>query len=210
MLKRVKWTMGVMALVASLLMAAGCGGGDEVKAPADPMEAVRQAMKAQLANAPFRSTMETESEGVTSTVVVDFVSSEQMAMDMGELKFRIVDGKSWVSTEGTWEENPIAANAVNSSSSMFTAEGIEQLLGFVTEAKLVGEEEINGEPARVYEYTTESDMIGFDATALSKMWVRKSDGLPVRMEATSTVDDVETTMVSNIEYDKSIKVEAPE
>lgn len=74
------------------------------------------------------------------------------------------------------------------------------------EVKMLGEESIDGEPARVYAYTVTQPV-----RSQSKSWISQRSGLPIQTDSTATV--MGRTVNTRVRYsgfdDASIRIDAP-
>ena len=192
---------------------AACGGGGSTL-PDDPAEAVRQAARNQMQSLPLRVTIETEaidteSAGKTTTYVIEYESPERVHMTMEDMEVLLVDGKGWRKEGDAWVEDALMATVAAGMAENLNPERLETLMGTITEAALVGEEQIDGQAAQVYEYSARQEMMGMEATTKTRLWVRIKDGLPLRQEVESDAVGVQTHTVMTMEYDPGIRVAAP-
>jgi hypothetical protein len=103
-------------------------------------------------------------------------------------------------TEG-WKKTPASAAEVGA-----VIGGLAQtLVGDITysDAKVLGPETVNGEPATVYSYATQ--LKGFPDKTSYKLWVSTAAGLPIRQEKVTT----RLRLVMDITYDAKLTVSLP-
>lgn len=82
----------------------------------------------------------------------------------------------------------------------------EQSRKWLSDVKYIGEETVNGKPSLVYQYHNKGP--GGVGENDSKVWIAKSDGLPVKIEATYTSGNLKSMLIE-YEYDQSITIEPP-
>jgi hypothetical protein len=206
-------------LLSSLLVLfalSACGGGSNAGSnggganiSSDPREAVLNAARAQLENMPFRSTMTSEDAGASSTVVIEFESPESMHMILGEMEIILVDGKAFLKEGDAWTEDAAMAGMASNITAQMSPDRVEEMMANVTDIKLAGEETIDGEVARIYEYAGDLLSVGSDGTTQTRTWIRESDGLPVKSVVESNMGGATSVTEMTIEYDDTIDVEAP-
>lgn len=177
--------------------------GDEAPpASGDAVDAIRDAILAQQANLPMRMTMESEGE-VTTMEMAGEDSFRMLSPGFGLI---MVDGKAYMLEGESWTENPAMAAMAVTIRKNFDPAAVEESMGDIKQAEELADEEFEGTPARVYQFVT--DVLGDGSvTSTSKLWVRKSDGLPIAMDAT---DDQGSPTRVRYEYDPNIVIEAPE
>jgi hypothetical protein len=198
----------VLALVVVGLVLVACGGGS--KLPDDPRAAVVQALKTQMKTTPFRVTMDMEYDGKQSKNIIEFVSPTRLHMNMGETDIILVDDKGYRKEDGKWIVDDMMGSIASSMSNMFNADIVDSMAGMMKEVKQVGTEDLNGQKVRVYEYTSEGSMMGIDSKSTTRIWVRESDGLPLKQINDGEAAGVRSITTQTIEYDPNIKVEAPQ
>ena len=79
-------------------------------------------------------------------------------------------------------------------------------------AAKVGNETVNGQETVVYSYDMDmnkSSSMKMDMKSAVKIWVRTSDGLPIKQEVSGEAMGVKSVSTQEIEYDPSIKIEPP-
>jgi outer membrane lipoprotein-sorting protein len=82
----------------------------------------------------------------------------------------------------------------------------------VTEATLVGPEQVDGVSALVYTYTTDlskSELTPMASIIRSRVWIDTATGLVIRQEIEDTTADTPSITVQVVEYDPSITIEPP-
>lgn len=81
----------------------------------------------------------------------------------------------------------------------------EELLQNVSDVALLNTDTVNGAPAQVYAYTLHAE----DVISRSKLWVKTTNGLPVKLETASQFAGDQTSATQLITYDPSITIDAP-
>ncbi len=99
---------------------------------------------------------------------------------------------------------------VSGMTGMFNADIVDTMAGMMKDVKQVGTEDLNGQKTRVYEYLTEGTMMGVESKSTTRMWVRESDGLPLKQINDGEAAGVKSLTTQTVEYDPNIKVEAPQ
>lgn len=102
---------------------------------------------------------------------------------------------------GGWTKTPASAAQVGA-----VIGGLAQaLVGDITysDAKVLGAETVNGEPATVYSYATQ--LKGFPDKTSYKLWVSTAAGLPIRQEKVNT----HLKLVEDITYDAKLTISLP-
>ena len=87
-----------------------------------------------------------------------------------EMENIIIGDKAWIKQDGKWAVSPVSGKVALESA--FQALTAEQLDLTISDAKAVGTEAVNGEQARVYTYTSTTDL-GESGKVISavKLWV---------------------------------------
>jgi hypothetical protein len=85
----------------------------------------------------------------------------------------------------------------------------QDVIDGIKDVKLAGPDSVNGVPSFVYTYTTSIDLGGSQITSNIKLWVGVANGLPLKQEVDGEFAGVKSHTVQLVEYDKTIKIEAP-
>lgn len=115
----------------------------------------------------------------------------------------IIDKNTYVKAGGTWRSMPMnLGDTITNLRDSFSEEGMKNLV----DVKYVGEDSANGKQALVYGYTgkTPTDGKSFD----SKIWISKSEGLPIKIEVKYSGETVKE-MTTNYDTDTPVTIEAP-
>jgi len=122
------------------------------------------------------------------------------------MEFIIVGTKTYQKTGNTWSLFPVDVGTLTQS----LLSGLtEETQKGITDVKFVGTEAVNGKPARVYTFASSVTVAGQQVNSTIKMWVDVASGLPVKDEIQGEYAGIKSKTAQQIEYDKSIKIEAP-
>ena len=175
-------------------------------------EAVIAALQAQLKAGPFRThTTITSEDGITN-LTGELIPPDTMHLTMKGADFEMenvsIGDKSWIKQNGQWKVSQVSGGVA--AQAIFAEATTEKLNSSISDATAVGTEAVNGEPARVYTYTSTAD-VGEAGKVISavKLWVSAKSGLPVKVEIAGEAMGVKSTSVQTIEYDPTISVVPP-
>ena len=175
-------------------------------------EAIIAAMQATLKAGPYRtkSTIVSDSGAVNMTgelIPPDKLHTTMKATDF-EMENIIIGDQGWIKQNGKWAVSPMSGKAALQSA--FLALTAEQLDLTISDAKAIGAEAVNGEQARVYTFTSTTDL-GESGKIVSavKLWVSARSGLPVKQEIVGETGGIKSNTVQMIEYDQNISVVPP-
>jgi hypothetical protein len=172
-------------------------GGAEV-------DVIAAALRKQIENLPMRMTMG-DATGADS-MVAEMASANAFHITAADMELIMVDGKVYMKMGNEWVQNDQMAGIVNGMVEAFTPENIAEQISTIVAAEQLPDENVNGEAANVYLMTVNSP-IGSEGDAASKVYIRISDGLPIRV---ASADGAETPYQVDYEYDPSITVVAPQ
>jgi hypothetical protein len=146
-------TSSAIAMIAGIAAASVSAGAHA--APADPCDAIFNAMVAQV-KVPFAiEAVQTPRNGPAQT-----------------METRIVGGKSYFFVRGAWHSEPVTPDEM-------IADLTEEKKSARQTCTVAGDEPVNGKPAAVYEAHIENQGEKSD----NKLWVAKDTGLPLKTEA---------------------------
>jgi hypothetical protein len=175
-------------------------------------DAVIAAMLAQLKAGPYRTKTTIVSDNGTINLTGEMIPPDKLHTIMKGTNFEretiVVGDKSWIKQAGAWAVSPVAGKVLLESA--FPALTAEQLSGTISDAKAAGTDAVNGEEARVYTYTSTTDL-GQTGKVISavKLWVSVKRGLPIKQEIAGDSGGVKSNTVQMIEYDPAITITAP-
>ena len=175
-------------------------------------EAIIAAMQATLKAGPYRTKSTIVSDSGTINMIGEFIPPDKLHTTMKAADFEmenvIIGDQGWIKQNGKWAVSPMSGKTVLQSA--FLALTTEQLDITISDAKALGAEAVNGEPARVYTFTSTTDL-GESGKIISavKLWVNARSGLPVKQEIAGEAGGIKSNTVQMIEYDPTISVVPP-
>jgi len=174
-------------------------------------DAIIATMLAQLKAGPYRTKTTIVSDNGTINLTGEMVPPDKLRTTMQTAGFATetiaIGDKAWVKRDGKWEASPVSGKVTLEAA--FPALTAEQLGGTISDATAAGAETVNGEQARVYTYTSTTDLGGSKAISAVKLWVSVKSGLPIKQEIAGEAAGVKSTTVQTIEYDKTITIAPP-
>ena len=227
---------GLIALVLCLLLTLVACGGDEQKdvatsgdsssattntqassnnaaLPDDPMAAIAQALKNQQAAGPYRvkTTIDSAEGKMEMSAEVKLPDQLRMITNVSDQKMEMVfvGSKGWMKMGDTWSETPLKLGDMLGQMNVMSAQILTETS---SNAAKVGNETVNGQETVVYSYDMDmnkSSSMKMDMKSAVKIWVRTSDGLPIKQEVSGEAMGVKSVSTQEIEYDPSIKIEPP-
>ncbi len=174
----------------------------------DPLEAVTNALRAQMSGGPYRALTSVTTDGTTTDMSAEVIPPDKMHIVIGggNMELILLDGTLWSKTGDTpWTQmgSPEMMQGIFDSI-QGQVEGVT-----LANVQVVGAEPVLGEPTQVYSYTSTMGEGEGVVTTDVKLWISKERGLPVRLEATGTAMGITSYTLQSIEYDNSIAIEAP-
>ena len=175
-------------------------------------DAIIAALQATLKAGPYRTKSTIVSDSGTINMTGEMIPPDKLHTTMKATDFEmeniIIGDKGWIKQGGKWAVSPMSGKAALESA--FQNLTAEQLGITVSDAKAVGTEAVNGEQARVYTYTSTTD-VGGSGKIISavKLWVSVKSGLPIKQEIAGEAGGVKSNTVQTIEYDPTISVVPP-
>ncbi len=235
-----------VAVFASVVLLAACGGSDAPKptdAPAKPAtqdpttqvpgtsevpgtlaptaasvavapsgdakEAVVAATKKQLTSGPYRSTTTIVTSDGTTELTGEVIPPDRMRVKSEAMEMIYVGQDSWAKSSGEWEKSKMPGSGVLAQ---FTEAFMDEMAGTMSDVKFVGPGEANGTPAWVYSYTSDlskATTMKMDSKSAVKVWIGVADGLIHKQEIDGEAMGIKSKTTQVVEYDASIKIEAP-
>lgn len=180
----------------------------------NPADAIIAATKAQSEAKSFRAKSTVKGGDRTAEITLEFVTPDRFRMVNPSMEAIAIGDNTYMKPAGRpWSK--VAMN-INEIVTQFRQDPkmTEAFRKSIRNAKLVGIEQVNGEEARVYTYDIENSQNEVQTTGMAKIWVRTSDGLPLKLEGDSTITTGGKTFsaqYSNIytDYNGEIKIEPP-
>jgi hypothetical protein len=178
--------------------------------PSNAKDAVIAALQAQLKAGPYRTKTTVTSENGTTTLTGELIPPDKLhstlKTDKIEMESVFISDKGWIKQNGQWKVSPVSGAAALEQA--FAAQLAERLSSSISDAAAVGDDTVNGEPARVYTYISTTD-VGAKVVSAVKLWVNANSGLPVKAAIAGEAMGVKSTSVQTIEYDNSITIVPP-
>lgn len=168
------------------------------------VDAVAAALRKQVASLPMRMTVSSGAEGEAMTA--ELVSPERFHVNAGGLEILMVDGTVYMRQGDAWIANDTMGAMANAIMGQYMPENIEGQIATIVSAEQLPDETVNGEAASVYSFTVNSPLDG-EENVVSRVYVRKSDGLPIRV---ASAEGAEDTYQVDYAYDPSIVIEPPQ
>ena len=179
-------------------------GTSEGSAPSgNPNADINRMADAFLAQRSFRAKM-VGSGQTPMNMELEFVAPDRFRIKNTNAPDMVIVGKNvYIENEGRWQKIPgDLGSSVLDMRKAWDEEGRK----WFTDVKYVGEDTANGKPAYVYTYHNKgADGVGEND---SKIWIGKSNGLPVRIEANYKKGTLRS-MTIDYDYDADISIEPP-
>lgn len=171
---------------------------------ANPLDALKKAFGGWAGTKSFRAKM-VQTKGTTTTLegTLEMVFPDRFHMVTKQTEL-IAIGKTYYVKVGTkWQKVTVAQGF---DFSLADAKKLQDELGVATEVKSIGADVLDGAPMVVYEYKT--TIKGPPAiTTTSKVWIAVSDGLPRKIESTSSSGA--KTVMTFYDFNANITINAP-
>jgi hypothetical protein len=200
---------GIFSLVFSLASLSAATAADDSK------EAVLKALRAMNGQA-FRMKVfvDMPPRGMVEVSTVEFAPPNRSHSFSGEGKARkeviTVVGKTYLKgPDGKWSESGSTAEPQDDS------EMVRQLMRNIesghSATTLIGPDAVSGVAATLYQVNDVFKQDNVELKGTTRLWVRTSDGLPIKQESEVGVPNRKFTIKSmqTYEYDSSIKIEPP-
>lgn len=178
------------------------------------MDLLTNALRAQLAQRAWRTSVTVDDDGEVTTTTIEFVAPDSLHMTMGPGQEFIIlkEGTYQKGEDGKWQKLPMDMSSLVAS--ILDPGQVEDLLGDTTVDKLkfLGPDLIGGKPMWVYGYVSKMNLGEQSIASDAKIWIGVLDKLPYRGEGegdsvTKPGSKVKSTVI--YDYDPSIKIEAP-
>jgi hypothetical protein len=182
----------------------GSGSDSAGVAPSgDPTADINRMADAFLVQKSFRATM--VGSGTTPmNIEFEYVSPDRFRIKNSQGPEAVIIGKDlYLQTDGRWQKMPGGHGAsIPDVRKAWDKEGRK----WISDAKYVGEESVNGTPASVYTYHNKgAEGVGEND---STIWISKANGLPVRIEANYKSGPLKLMRIEYF-YDENISIELP-
>jgi type II secretory pathway component PulJ len=202
-----------LSMIAVLMLVSACSGSTTTTSneaapviviPSDPTEALASSLKAQLALPAYRGNLESQYQGKTNSIIVEYMSPDRYRVKNDSMEAILIGKETYINLSGKWSKMGTDLSSVISS--FRDQKLIETGLSNV---KYFGSEQVNGISASVYTYTNSVDLNGQKMTADAKVWVSQANNLPVKMEVTGEVSGEKTLSTITYDYASKVSIEAP-
>lgn len=169
----------------------------------DPKSDIEKMADRFLSQKAFRTKM-TGTGDTPIKMEAEYSAPDRFRVKTGSDSETVIIGKDvYIKAGGKWQKIP---GNIGSSVPDLRKSFDEQSRKWLTDVKYVGEETVNGTPSLVYVYHNKGP--GGVGENDSRVWIAKSDGLPVKIEATYASGTLKTMLIE-YEYDPSISIEPP-
>lgn len=151
----------------------------------------------------FRANMTGEGQTPMRTEM-EFVAPDRYRIKTGNVMDVIIIGRTtYMKIGGKWQKMDMPPeNAIGEMRTAFNKEAMK----WVSDVKYSGDDTVDGKPAYVYTYHGKGpDNVGEND---SKIWIAKSNGLPIRVEATYKSGNLRS-MTIDYDYDSPVTIEPP-
>jgi hypothetical protein len=197
-------TPATLAPTAAVLPAGDAAARDQVLA----------AMRAQLSQPKYRVEQTSIAGGNVGRRTIEYVAPDRMRVveeqTDGTTEAVIIGGAGWRKINGNWQPDAFMARAQESAlKTMGDPAVVNDLAGKIGAVVHEGQLDLNGQATQVYRYETVTGLEGNPITSVTRLWVRDSDGLPVKQEVVGKVSDTESTTVMVFTYDPAMSIEVP-
>ena len=167
----------------------------------DPKTDINRMADAFLEQRSFRAKM--VGSGTTPlNLELDYVAPDRFRIKNSQGPETVIIGKDlYIEMNGRWQKMPGGLGAsIPDIRKAWDEEGRK----WISDAKYVGEEPVNGMPASVYTYHNKgAEGVGEND---SKIWISKAEGLPVRIEANYKSGTLKSMRIDYF-YDENISIE---
>ena len=169
-------------------------------------------MQATLKAGPYRTKSTIVSDSGTINMTGELIPPDKLHTTMKATDFEmeniIIGDKGWIKQDGKWAVSPMSGKTVCSRPSLPSRQNSSTSRSATPRRS--AREAVNGEQARVYTYTSTTDL-GESGKVISavKLWVSAKSGLPVKQEIAGEAGGVKSNTVQTIEYDPTISIVPP-
>jgi len=198
-----------ICFVASLLLAAAVAAPASASADAEVRAAVEKSLAAMLAKGSFRVDSTAEVQGGDQQSVIEAVWPDRFRVRSVTLgtEFIAVPGGTWMNSGGSWVRMPMDMSAMTRA---FSYEAMREGLASITNAEVLGTEDVGGRRARVYAYDQSGTIMGIRSESRVKAWIDDSTDLMLRLEVDGRVMGQSSRTINVYDWDAEVSIEAPE
>lgn len=151
----------------------------------------------------FRAKMEGDGQMPMRTEL-EFVTPDRYRIRSGNAMEMIVIGKTtWMKVGEKWQKMPMQLDStIADMRTAFNKEGMK----WFSDVKYTGDDTVDGKPAYIYTYQGKGpNNVGEND---SKLWIAKSDGLPLKIEAIYKSGNLKS-MTIEYDYETPVAIEPP-
>ncbi len=176
----------------------------------NPRDSIIKAMQAQLASKSYRVRSTIVSASGTMQSVVEFVPPDRLHSTTTSVasttEMIIVGTKAYQKSGTAWINLPFDVGSMMKS---LTSSASEEAIAGISDVKFVGAEVLDGAPTFVYTYASTYKSGDIESSGTVKLWVGALDNLPRKTIIQGATMGYTATTTQLIEYDPTIKIEAP-
>lgn len=167
---------------------------------------LEQSFKAMQAAGSFRATSEADQAGKSVKVVNEMVWPDRFHITSGAQEFIFVPGGTWMKQGKSWNRLPVDMSQMAQS---LSPDAMRQSLANLTNARVLGEEKLDGHDAIVIEYDTSATVMGIATRSHVKAWIDAKSKLPLKQEVSGTAMGRKSDSVTTYEFVPGLRIEAP-
>jgi outer membrane lipoprotein-sorting protein len=178
-------------------------------AHADPKAEIVAAYQKMVEKGRFQSITESTSGKTVSRTegTVVWPNRFHMKTDSGgtRTEFIVIPDGTWMNNGGTWTKLPMSMDAMIQS---LTPEAMRKGIDGMSNVVYVGEQDLDGSPARVYTYDSKVTIMGVTAESKVRLWVDAASGLIARQDGDGKAMGMSSTSTTRYRYG-DFEVNAP-
>ena len=203
----------LLSMIAVLIIVSACSGSvtttsnkavPAITIPSDPTAALVSSLKAQLALPAYRGNLESQYQGKTNSIIVEYLSPDRYRVKNDSMEAILIGKVTYLNINGRWSKMGVDLSGMISS-----FRDPKLIETGISNVKFFGSEQVNGISASVYTYTSSADLNGQKMTADAKVWVSQTNNLPVKMEVTGDVSGEKTFSTITYDYVSKVSIESP-
>jgi hypothetical protein len=210
----------LLSMIAVLIIITGCSGSvtttsgsvtttsssavPAIAIPSDPTAALISSLKAQLALPAYRGNLESQYQGKTSSIIVEYLSPDRYRVKNDSMEAILIGKETYINLSGKWSKM-----GTDLSSMIGSFRDPKLIETGISNVKYIGVEQVNGISASVYTYTSSADFNGQKIAADGKVWVSQANNLPAKIEVTGEVAGEKTFSTITYDYASKVSIEPP-
>lgn len=173
---------------------------------ADAKEQILATYQAMVKVAKFRISGTSTSKRGSAQIEQKVVWPDRFHVKTQGTEIIIVPGGTYMKQGAQWMRFPADMTQMVKQ---LTPEAMKQGYDNMTNIKDLGEQDLDGKTAHVYEYDTQATIAGITAKSHVKLWIDVDSNLPLRQETAGEAMGMSSTTIANYTFDPSLQVEAP-